>query len=846
MSDFKDSGIRKAILMAGGFGTRLRPLTINIPKPLVPMMNRPMMHHIVNLLKNYGVKEITSLLYYQPEHIRNYFGDGKKFGFKMNYIQADADYGTAGSVRNAYDFIDGRFIVISGDVLTDFDLAKAVAYHQERGAKATMVLTRVKNPLQFGVVITDKDGKVTRFLEKPSWGEVFSDTINTGIYILEREVMDLIPYREEYDFSKDLFPKMLRENLGLYGYIADGYWRDVGTLAEYQEAHLDCLHGRVAIDFYEGYEKLGTGIYAHKSAKVDLAQCKLSGTVLIGKNCKIGDGVVLHNSVVGDNVHIGDGTRLDKTVVWENTRIGEGCKITLTVICANAKIGDEVKIEEQVFIADKCTVGNGASIRSNIKIWPEKDIESGAILTQSLIWESRWTRELFAGSRITGLANIEINPEFAAKLGAAYGTILPEGSSVTVSRDVDKVSRMINRAMISGLLSAGITVNDLQATPIPIARHRLKNGTEMGGVHVRKSPFDKRLCDIIFFDKGGQDLSVAKSKSVERTFFGEDYRRANYENVGNLNFPERTLESYTDAFLNNIDAEAIRKARLRVAIDYSNGAAATLFPSIIGSLGLDIISLNAYLDSSKFTRSAEEFFEAADKLSGVVLQLGYDIGFILDGGAERIFVVDERGRFLEHQRLLTLVTLLYLETHPETKKIAVPITASQQVDDICRERNVSVVRTGDNHLDLMRVVLSDPEIAFVGGTKGGFIFPKFLFAVDGMFSAVKILELMAKSKLRIAELDARYPERYFIVKRNVACPRDLKGKMMRKIMEDTADRYRVLIDGVKIIYDNETSLLLLPDRERDLFHINAESRSKSRATRLVSEYEKKLTEWIAE
>jgi mannose-1-phosphate guanylyltransferase / phosphomannomutase len=841
-----DSGIRKAIIMAGGFGTRLRPLTMSIPKPLVPMMNRPMMHHIANLLSSYGVKEITSMLYYQPEHIRQYFGDGKKFGFKMNYMQSDADYGTAGSVRMAADFVDDKFIVISGDVLTDFNLADAVKFHESRNAKATMILTRVKNPLQFGVVITEKDGKVTRFLEKPSWGEVFSDTINTGIYILERDVMDLIPFKEDYDFSKNLFPRMLKENLGLYGYIADGYWRDVGTLAEYQEAHLDCLHGRVDLDFFDGYEKLSAGVYVHKSAKVDASASKLSGTVVVGKGCKVGKGVTLHNTVLGDGVVIEDDARLDKTVLWNDTRIGEGSKINLAVICSGVEIGSDVRIEEQVFIADKCKVGDGATIRPNIKIWPEKDVEAGSILTQSLIWESRWSRELFAGSRITGLANIEINPEFAAKLGGAYGSVLGSGASVTVSRDVDKVSRMINRALISGLLSAGVTVNDLQATPIPIARHRLKNGTELGGVHVRKSPFDKRLCDIIFFDRGGQDLSIAKSKSVERGFFGEDYRRANYDEVGDLNFPERTLESYADSFQNAVDSEAIRKARLRVAIDYSHGAAASIFPSLIGNFGLDIISLNAYMDSKRFTRSAEEFYDAADKLSEVVLSLGYDIGFMLDGGAERIFAVDDKGKFLEHQRLLTLVTVLFLENFPETRKIAVPITASQEIEDICRERGVTVIRTGDNHLDLMRVGINDSDIGFVGGTKGGFIFPKFLFAVDGMFAAVKILELMSKSKIRFSELAARYPERYFLVKRNIACPRDAKGKVMRKIMEDTAQHYRILIDGVKIVYDNETTLLLLPDRERDIFHINAESRSKSRASKLVSEFEKKLTAWIEE
>lgn len=233
--------------MAGGFGTRLRPLTMNIPKPMVPMMNKPMMHHIVELLKRHGITDIIALLYHQPDIIINYFGHGSRFDTTMKYVRAEADYGTAGAVRNAAEFLNERFIVISGDVLTDFNLTKAINFHVERKAKATVVLTHAKNPLQFGVVITSNDGKITRFLEKPSWGEVFSDTINTGIYILEPEVLELVPYQHESDFSKNLFPLLLQEDLGLYGYVAEGYWRDVGNLNEYQEAHLDCLAGKVDI-----------------------------------------------------------------------------------------------------------------------------------------------------------------------------------------------------------------------------------------------------------------------------------------------------------------------------------------------------------------------------------------------------------------------------------------------------------------------------------------------------------------------------------------------------------------------------------------------------------------------
>src|SRR4051812_3865081 len=233
----------KGVIMAGGFGTRLKPLTINRPKPMVPVANRPMMEHIVELLKRHGITDLVSILYFQPEHITGHFGDGSDFGVSMRYVTAEADYGTAGAVRNAEDLVlNERVIVISGDVLTDFDLTAAIEEHDRRGAEATIALTAVENPLAYGIVISDRaSGRIERFLEKPTWGEVFSDTINTGIYILEPAALLRVPKKTNGDFSKDPFPSMLRAGAELYGRGAPGYWGDIGNLDEYRQAHDDIL-----------------------------------------------------------------------------------------------------------------------------------------------------------------------------------------------------------------------------------------------------------------------------------------------------------------------------------------------------------------------------------------------------------------------------------------------------------------------------------------------------------------------------------------------------------------------------------------------------------------------------
>ena len=832
----------KAVIMAGGFGTRLRPLTSGIPKPIVPMVNKPIMEHIVELLKAHGIIDIVSTLFYQPDAIIGYFGDGAAYGIKMQYRKAEADYGTAGSVRNAKDFLNERFLIISGDVLTDFDLTAAIRFHEEKKAKATILLTRVSNPLQYGVVLTKEDGTITRFLEKPTWGEVFSDTINTGIYILEPDVLDLVPEKREFDFGKNLFPLLLERNLGLYGYITQGYWKDIGSLNEYQDAHMDVIRGDVKIHI-DGVKK--GNVFIGEGTTIETDSRNLTGTNVIGKNCRIHDSAVISNSIIGDNSEVFPGVIIRNSVIWKNSKIGARSELTLDVIGNNCVISDDVVILENVFIGDSCTVGKRSKLLSNIKIWPEKNIEDGSIVSRSLVWEDRWLRELFTDARITGISNIEISPEFGAKLGAAFGAFVGAGATVVNSRDADNVSRMINRAIMSGIMSAGVHCLDLRTTSIPIVRHELRSGKERGGIHVRKSPFDRNSTDIIFFDAQGKDLPSSKTKSVERLFFGEDFSRAHHDQVGTISFPERTTESYIQRFSETLDTQAIRSSKLKMVIDYSNGIASTIFPNILGNLDVQVVALNAYLDSRKITRTKEAFDASLQQLAYVVTSLKYDVGCMLDAGAERIFVIDEHGCIIDSDRLLTLMLKFVALADPSVSKIAVPISASGEVDIIAAEFNLKVVKTRDSHLALMDAA-SDKQTKFVGGTKGGFIFNDFLFASDGMYSITKLLECIARTKKQIGKLDHETPRLNF-VKKNISCPWHVKGRIMRKLTEESEGIPRDLIEGIKLYpadVGRHSSILLNPDRGRPVFHINVESDDVAIADKLANEYELKIKKWI--
>src|SRR5579862_5435135 len=315
----------KAVIMAGGEGTRLRPLTSNQPKPMLPMANRPMMEHVVSLLRRHGFDEVVVTVAFMANAIRSYFDDGSEFGVRMVYATEETPLGTAGSVRNAMAQLDERFLVISGDVLTDIDLAAVVGYHEAKGALATIALKAVEDPLEFGIVITREDGSIDRFLEKPTWGQVFSDTINTGIYVLEPEIFDYIDEGRPVDFSEEVFPAVLRAGRPIYGYVAPGYWEDVGTLEAYLRAHQDILDERVDVQV-SGFP-LRQGVWLGKGASVDPAAV-VDGPAVIGDNCSIGPGArVGEYCVVGANVRLGDNVSLERTVVHDNAFLGAGTRL---------------------------------------------------------------------------------------------------------------------------------------------------------------------------------------------------------------------------------------------------------------------------------------------------------------------------------------------------------------------------------------------------------------------------------------------------------------------------------------------------------------------------------------
>lgn len=829
----------RAVIMAGGFGTRLRPLTANVPKPMVPLGNKPIMEHTVELLRVHGFDEILVLLYFLPEVITEHFGDGSRWGVRIAYVTPAADLGTAGAVKFAAESLGEPVLVISGDIVTDFDLGIAVGFHQKAKAEATMVLTRVENPLAYGIVITDETGRVTRFLEKPTWGEVFSDTINTGVYLLEPSVFAAIPAGREYDFGRDLYPAMLREERVVAGHIAEGYWRDVGDLVEYRLAHLDLLQGRVRLTLPgRRVPGLDRDVWLDEEARVDFT-AHLSGAVVVGRGARVEPNARIANSVIGPGCVIGEGAVLDGCVLWEGAEVGPRAVLKECVVGRKAVIRARATIQEGAVISDFCRIGAEAVVRANVKVWPSKEVEDGATLAVSLVWGERWTKNLFGRYGITGLAGHEISPEFASKVGAALGAALGRRRLVVTSRDHHKASRMINRALMAGLLSVGVDVQDLGVAPIPVVRYQIPALGLAAGTHVRKSPYDPELLDMKVIDHRGMDLAPDREKSVERLFFREDFQRAPMAEVGTLSFPHQGTDRYRDGLLRFVDKDAIRRARFRVVLDYAFGAASSIFPSVLGELGVDVISLNAYLDEARISKTADEFRRSLEQLSNIVRTLAADLGVLLDTGAEKLFLVDDKGEILSGDLSLALVTLLTMQTH-ERGTIAVPVTASRVIEQLTAAHGFGLLRTRASPRALMEQA-AQKGMVFVGEERGGFIFPAFQPAFDGMLATVKLLEMMARTEVRLHALARSVPPSH-LIRDHVPCPHERKGTVMRRLLELTRDEVIELVEGVRVRLGDDW-VAAIPDPDRALFHVIAEAGTRARAQELADRYKGLIEGW---
>lgn len=830
----------RAVLMAGGSGTRLRPLTCDMPKPMVPVLNRPMAEHIINLLKRHNIREIIATLHYLPDVMRDYFGDGSEFDVQMTYaVEEEQPLGTAGCVKNVEELLDDTFLVISGDSMTDFDLSAAIEFHKRKQSKATLILARVPNPVEFGVVITDEDNRIKRFLEKPSSSEIFSDTVNTGTYILEPKVLQHLPDNEECDFSKDLFPLLLERGDPMYGYIADNYWCDVGHLEAYRESQYEALQGDVKIDF--AYPQQSSGIRVGENTTID-PSAHIQPPVLIGNNCRIGPRVNIEaGTVIGDNVIVGAEADLKSPIIWNGVVIGEQAHLWACSISRGARIDRRAHIHEGVTLGALCTVGEEAQISQGVRVWPGKQIESGATLNINLIWGNMAQRNLFGQQGVTGIANIDLTPEFAVKLGAAYGSTLKLGSTVSVSRDQRSVSRMVTRSLVAGLMSAGINVQNLEATALPITRTLIPTMGVEGGIHVRLHPSRHDYLLIEFVDEQGINISKAKEKKIEGAYFKEDLRRAQIPDIGQVFYPAQVLDVYSRSFETHLNVEAVNNSRAKVVIDYAYAVSGAVLPLLLGKFGCDAVVLNASLSQSAL--SAEERETLLGELGQVVEALKANMGVQVAANGEQLILVDEAGLPIRGEILTALMVNMMMTANPRSS-VVVPVHASSAVEKIVRRHDGKVIRTKASPTALMEASQENPNVVLGGSGDTGFIFPDLHPGFDAMFSIAKLIEMLTVQERSLEQIRTELP-RVCHKSYTMRCPWTVKGALMRYLVETHSSDELELIDGVKVVEpDTDNWVLVLPDAGEPLVHIFANGEDREWVDNALREYRQRVQDFI--
>jgi mannose-1-phosphate guanylyltransferase / phosphomannomutase len=828
----------KAIVMAGGEGTRLRPLTSNQPKPMVPIVGKPCMEHIIELLRRHGFDEVIVTLAFLPQAIESYFGDGESTGVSIDYSLEATPMGTAGSVRLAAQRIDEPFLVISGDALTDFDLASLVQSHTDSDAAVTIALKAVDNPLDFGIVVTGEDGRIERFLEKPTWGQVFSDTINTGIYVLDPSVLRHVPDDTPFDFSKELFPRLLELGHPLYGYVCEGYWQDIGNLEQYRQANFDALDEQIQLDIpgirLRGNIWFGEGVEIDDLAGVE-------GPAFIGNNCAVSpEATIGAHTVLGANVRLRERARVVRSVIDQSTFVGGSASVEGAILGKSCDLRSHVHIHDGAALGDGVVIGAQTVVMPDVRIFPHKVVESGAIVHESLVWEAAAATHLFGREGVSGVVNVDLTPESAVRLAAALGTALQRSARVVASRDATAACRMIKRAMVAGITSTGVSVADLRVLPAPVNRHLIRTQGYAAGFHVGMSPADPELIEIGFFEHPGTQLTARLEKEIEKHYTRYELRRASPDRIGTIGYPVRVRESYASDLLATLDATAIASRSFRIVVDYGHSAASFVLPLVLGPLEVEAISAHEFADLDAREPMGAESIAQGRRL---VEAVGADLGAVFDLAGERLHLIAEDGRVVEPAQALLLFLRLLRGSEAAGGKVALPVTATGHADELAEAADLDVVRTPTAPSDLMQAA-RESGMVLAGDGEGAYVIPDFQPAFDAMAALCKLLELLAPMTTPVSELVAALPD-VNISKHTVPCSWALKGLVMRVLTERLADREVDLSDGIKV-FENGGWGLVRPDPVEPLLHVVVESPDGTAESPLEQELLTLVEEALAE
>ncbi|PYG87439.1 mannose-1-phosphate guanylyltransferase/phosphomannomutase [Ruminiclostridium sufflavum DSM 19573] len=812
----------KAVIMAGGEGSRLRPLTCNRPKPMVPIVNKPVMEHIIELLKKHGIKDIAVTLAYMPQIIKDYFGDGSEFGVNLKYYTEENPLGTAGSVKNAEAFLNETFIVISGDALTDIKLDRALEFHKKSEALVTLVLKKVENPIEYGVVVTHQNGRISRFLEKPSWGEVFSDTVNTGIYVIEPQVLSCIKENQIFDFSKDLFPVLLEQNKPMFGYVTEDYWCDIGDMDAYITVHNDILDRKVNVRLDE--KEVRQGVWIGEGAEVE-KDAIIKPPVLIGRNAVIKSGSTVGSySVIGESSHIHENSSIKKSILWKGCTLKNQTQLRGCILCNKVQLRENAAAFQGSVVGDNCIVGRCSAIKPDIKVWPNKHIEAGTDVNSNLVWGSKYSKNLFGNRGVSGEINMDITPEFASKLGATYGAICSKDSKIAVCCDDIDALIMVKTSLMSGLMSSGTEVYDIGTGLLPVTRSAIRFYNLNGGIHISAFGKENDMLVIDVLNSLGSNINRNEERKIENFFVREDFVRCSFNEIKPIvAIPDHSVY-YVQTILNGVLA---KEHGFKIAVIAKSNYLKSIIEKIFAGLKCEIEFINPNTD--RIHKRSESIFSDIKALTGKVSQGGFDVGVYFENSYEKIMLVDTKGRVITDDLYIALISLIHLKK-TKGNTVVVPLNASGVIEKMAMQNNGKVIRTKTSTKELMGKMLCDEN-----REKLNDFFAMNFDVIEGL---VKIIDYMADNNLKLSEIVDMIPD-FHILKKEVKCPWSAKGKVIRAIIEENEGADIETTEGVKVLSDKGW-VLVLPDAEEPVCKVISDGYSEEFANELTDIYVNKV------
>ena len=820
----------RAVVMAGGLGSRLRPLTTSLPKPLLPVVGQPMLAHILRLARSHGVTEATITVQHLASLIRAYLGDGSDLGVSLGYATEHRPLGTAGGVRAAASGFDDDFLVMSGDAVTDIDLGELMQVHRASGALITLCLARRDDPREFGVVDVDDEGRVRRFLEKPAWGEVFTDAVSTGIYAVSPRAMELIPDDAPQDWSSDVLPRMLGEGMHVGAFVSGGYWEDVGDIAAYRRVQIDVLERKVGLDI-PGTER-EPGIWVGEGATLDPGAVVV-GPTFIGAHAAVESGAtVLAHSVIGANTVVRRGAIVERAVLLDGVYAGVDTTARGCVVGRSVELGSGTRVGEGAVISDECSLEQEVEVTPGSLVYPGKTIEAGAIVHGAVVWDAQGHRHRVGAGGMSGTVSVDITPDTAVRLASALASTLPKESAVAVGRDHSRTARTYAGLLVGAFTAAGIDVRDHRVVPTPVLRHDVARHAS-AGVMVRASAGQPEKLDIVLLDEHGRDIGEAEARRIERIFDRREFRRPFPGEVGDVLLPEQALDDYATSLRARTSLDGVSSADLTVVVDASGGSSALVLPTVLAGIDVDLVMLGGRIEVARATPSPDDRHHALRLLAERVVATNASMGLAIDSTGERLSIVDELGQVLDDDRAL-LVVMDLVAAESGAGQVVLPVTTSRVAEQVAAFHGIDVRR-----VPLARTFgaedARDGEALLRSDGQGGFAMAGMGGQRDGVLTAVALLGLVARTQISLSAIDARIP-RTVSVRHFVPTPWAAKGPVMRAVQQRAGGRPVDLTDGVRVLEDDGSWCLVLPDGQEPLTRIWIEAPTYARAMQVGEEW----------